>query len=353
MNIPQQTQYTTFSRSREIRDRHIAADGFDDLLCSDYVQLDRRPFCARWTAVNLPGSTVRFGREDVAALRRIRSPRDSWLFFIPLNVPVGMRWDGRVISSESLVVCPPSSVSLVFHPDRIDFAIVSAAVGAAPDLTAPISDLLTSLSARIIVPPPDDAQALTSELTTLRTTAEFFPDTVTLHVIHRIGLHLHERLRRCLLGGTIGSRDREAGQSLGDIVQRAEDFFRKHLGEAVSISELATVAGVSEPRLRKAFHQVCMTSPKKYLRLWRLQQVRRSLHAAPHIHGAVTIAATQYGFTELGRFAAEYRTLFGEVPSQTIHRARRDPAVAQMSDQGGSSTRVVDAPRSRVDRSPR
>jgi AraC family ethanolamine operon transcriptional activator len=39
----------------------------------------------------------------------------------------------------------------------------------------------------------------------------------------------------------------------------------------------------------------------------------------------VTSVATQHGFYELGRFAGEYRALFGEAPSETLHKARSAP----------------------------
>jgi AraC-like DNA-binding protein len=67
---------------------------------------------------------------------------------------------------------------------------------------------------------------------------------------------------------------------------------------------------------------VYTTSPKRYLKLWQLHQVRRALRAVSGGEESVTDVATLHGFYELGRFAGEYKALFGEAPSQTLHKAR-------------------------------
>jgi transcriptional regulator GlxA family with amidase domain len=53
----------------------------------------------------------------------------------------------------------------------------------------------------------------------------------------------------------------------------------------------------------------------------RLNKVRRYLRQAAD-KATVTEAATHFGFYHFGRFSAHYRRLFGEVPSETLHRAR-------------------------------
>ena len=106
------------------------------------------------------------------------------------------------------------------------------------------------------------------------------------------------------------------------IVRRAEAFFRQHIGETISIAQLSTVAGVSERALRNAFYDVHAISPKRYLRRWQLHQVRSALRATNRRGVSVTDVATLHGFYELGRFAGEYKALFGERPSQTLRRAR-------------------------------
>jgi AraC family ethanolamine operon transcriptional activator len=40
----------------------------------------------------------------------------------------------------------------------------------------------------------------------------------------------------------------------------------------------------------------------------------------------VTDVATFHGFFELGRFAGEYKALFGEPPSETLQKARLEYA---------------------------
>jgi AraC-like DNA-binding protein len=110
-------------------------------------------------------------------------------------------------------------------------------------------------------------------------------------------------------------------------VRRAEAFVRKHISEGISIAQLSTVAGVSERSLRNAFYDVYTTSPKRYFTLWQLHQVRRALLTTGGGAATVTNAATCHGFFELGRFAAAYRSLFGETPSETLHKGRLRGAV--------------------------
>lgn len=102
------------------------------------------------------------------------------------------------------------------------------------------------------------------------------------------------------------------------IVNQLDAFLDEHLDEPIHLAQLCDVTGVSERSLRNACHAMRGTSPKRYLTRRRMEAVRRALASAAPNEATVTRIATDYGFFELGRFAATYTSLFGELPSETL-----------------------------------
>jgi transcriptional regulator GlxA family with amidase domain len=106
-----------------------------------------------------------------------------------------------------------------------------------------------------------------------------------------------------------------------DLVEQAERLALADLDEPLHISALCRALGVSERTLRNAFRNTCGLAPCRHLRMLRLSHARCALLAADCKRVTVTEIATGFGFLELGRFSVEYRRVFGESPSQTLHGA--------------------------------
>jgi len=109
------------------------------------------------------------------------------------------------------------------------------------------------------------------------------------------------------------------------IVDRIETVARADAGEPLRIADLCRVASVNGPTLRRAFRTGRGISPCRHLRAYRLTQARHALLSADVERGAVTQIAMRFGFLELGRFAVDYRSIFGECPSATLRRSREQP----------------------------
>jgi transcriptional regulator GlxA family with amidase domain len=127
------------------------------------------------------------------------------------------------------------------------------------------------------------------------------------------------------------------------IIDRIETIVRRGVGEPLHVADLCRVAAVSERTLRNAFHKVHGVSPYRYMRAFRLTQARQALLSSDVRPGAITQIAMQFGFLELGRFAVDYRSAFGESPSATLRRSptARRKLPARVS-RGGARTAYAD-----------
>jgi AraC-like DNA-binding protein len=104
------------------------------------------------------------------------------------------------------------------------------------------------------------------------------------------------------------------------IMARFEEFQAAH-NVPVYLAEVCAAVGVSERTLRACCQEQLGMGPIHYLWLRRMYLARRALLSASSDGSTVTGIAADYGFWELGRFAVEYRALFGESPSLTLKRS--------------------------------
>jgi AraC-like DNA-binding protein len=100
---------------------------------------------------------------------------------------------------------------------------------------------------------------------------------------------------------------------------RALKWLSSRLSEPIKLEQLAQVAGVRPRTLETHFRTFLGTTPLGWVRRMRLARARREL-VRSGASTTVTDIAFANGFSQLGRFAAQYREVFGELPSRTISR---------------------------------
>jgi AraC-like DNA-binding protein len=100
------------------------------------------------------------------------------------------------------------------------------------------------------------------------------------------------------------------------------DYLHAYPQRPLRMAELCAIAQVSERTLQNHFKRELDMTPKAFLTGRRLHGVHRELWRAEPCTTAITDVANHWGFWHMGQFAADYRRLFGLLPSATLNRCR-------------------------------
>jgi AraC-like DNA-binding protein len=106
----------------------------------------------------------------------------------------------------------------------------------------------------------------------------------------------------------------------------------------LTVSALAARSHVSVSSLQESFRRHLGMSPMAYLREVRLRRAHRALEKSDPSVTTVASIAYQWGFNNLGRFAAAHTEAFGETPSATLRRnrfrkAEKQPTASSIDEQ--------------------
>jgi AraC-like DNA-binding protein len=104
----------------------------------------------------------------------------------------------------------------------------------------------------------------------------------------------------------------------------AEEYMRANAHLPISLGDVCQAAGVNARTLQDSFRKKRGCTPMRFLREVRMQEVRAGL-LRPGEATNVSGEAAHWGFLHFGRFSREYRSRFGELPSETLRRARKMP----------------------------
>lgn len=104
-------------------------------------------------------------------------------------------------------------------------------------------------------------------------------------------------------------------------VRRVEEYIRHHADEAISLSQLVAISGVSIRSLNSGFTRFRDATPMRYLKNYRLDLARELLLGNQGRDYSVSEAAKAAGFTHMSKFAQSYLARFGQHPSGTSKKS--------------------------------
>ena len=114
-------------------------------------------------------------------------------------------------------------------------------------------------------------------------------------------------------------RYRQLPMSEHRLIERIRQHVLRNIVQDISIEDLSKVCRLS----RKSIYNLCRRelgmTPLSYIRCLKLDSVYSELKQDDRVRN-VTEVALKYGFTNLGRFSAQYKEYIGELPSQTFRK---------------------------------
>lgn len=301
--------------------------GFGKDVQFDVTRRRDRTIDVRSAGVDLPNMVIHQTRLAAGFTIKGRDPDPHYVMFMPLS--------GRIEASSygSSAVCDPQHAFILCRPSRpaavlrteapisalaLRFsegaitrqlsALLGEPVNAAPEFALAMN--LTAgygraFASYVLLAATDFKRATPSNPIAIRELEEFIISKLLMSHPHDFTAALRRTEK------SIAPRD----------MKRAIDFMEAMLSAPIGITEIAEAAGIAGRTLFKHFHDFYGISPMRYLRRARFERVQEALKRAQP-EDSITEIAMAWGFTHMGRFSVEYRSRFGERPSDTLRRTR-------------------------------
>lgn len=106
------------------------------------------------------------------------------------------------------------------------------------------------------------------------------------------------------------------------IVDLVESYIEAHWNEPLDMEKIARITSVSARSIFREFSETGRGSPGQFAKRVRLRRASELL-GKPDARTSVVSVAFKCGFGNLGRFASDYRREMGELPSETLRKARQ------------------------------
>lgn len=288
---------------------------------ADFRQLDRERFHSMMFQAQIGPVLISSARLGCHVEQHGLTPVGMRTFAIPHGDSAGMNWFGTQVDADALFVFPADGeIDAVSRPGfKVStFAIPEQILERSFELSG-YPELIKSIGSgnRIFRAPG-------TLLKELRFLINDYPRYACLRPDDNILANdFLEQLLSTLVLILVNSET-----NTGDMVQAKQqtistvlEYVDSHADKAIQITDLCGIAGVSVRTLQYMFVKEFGMTPKAFLTGRRLYGAHRELWHSRPSDMLVTDIANNWGYWHMGQFAADYRKLFGELPSETLQRS--------------------------------
>ena len=291
----------------------------------DMRQISAGRFHGRTDYVEVAGMLLYRGFFSHRAIIKASTPADSYLIGCSRSRDPVIDWCGRYLQYHRFAFCHPANEIRAITPNMNEHVMLEIPRHRLEQIVPGMDSASLEKFNRHLVIDADKGAQFIGMID--RTIGQYLAQSERLkdeRECRAIELQTLDRLTDLLLQATSDLEDisRNTRTILCDAALEVI-----HSQQApISLPELAAAVETTPRTLQRAFHEKLKISPLKYQRIHRLNAAHDALRKANKSSATVTDLALEWGFNELGRFACEYRQIFGESPATTLARRCGPPA---------------------------
>lgn len=249
-------------------------------------------------------------------------PTDLRTFGIPTENCQPFIWRGQPSDGNTIQIYKPSTeLELITHPEfeAIDVSISENDFNALNSQWG-LPDLDEIIGVREMAAcDPAVMQGLRKTLRHICQIVDSYPDEFNqnTHLQNLVKNEVPYLLAQALLSSE-ESLSKATPYKRSQVLVKALEYIQSTTDQIDSIGILCQQTGIHERTLQRAFLDTYDTTPKSYMRAFRLNKAYKTLLHGDADTTTVTNIAINLGYCHLSQFATDYRRLFGELPSKTL-----------------------------------
>jgi AraC-like DNA-binding protein len=320
-------------QTRSFEEHRVAARIFTPEVQSLEL-LAKRPFngtIAAFPFGTTADSTVLGSATATVELFAMCHPIEAVRVLVPITTSFRIDETGRsrdLSGGGRAVLMSASGVGVSASPGRfLEFRVQRPRIATVMDLFECDAEIGTVLDAAAFDPRIDGLRHLSDHVRHVVGSVDHEPagivDLAQFRAAHEQLLVL--RLAR-VIANAAGLKRHRGVRRNGAAMSRAIEFIRANADRDVDLAALARHVGLSLRTLQLLFRSELDCTIVQYIREHRLGVARERLERAEPNQTIAEIACGA-GFSHLGEFSRLYRQRFGELPSETLQRARRHPLI--------------------------
>jgi AraC-like DNA-binding protein len=299
----------------------LRADGLLNLLVTGSGQ-----FRARLTQVTLHRLRLSAGDEYLSRIAFVAVPADMLLVTLPLGDRPAPIWDGVEMQVGEMITLGPGQRLHARSDGPCQWAAIRLPVADFVQYGSALRGVTPMVPALARWRPP---RAALRQLRHLCQAAVRIAEARSGVLADREAAHgLEQQMIHALVESLSAGpvyEETEAARRYRGIVARFEELLDD--GPPPSVTAISAALSVSQRMLRECCKKNLGMDPSRYRRLRGMQRARRALRGENPDIASVSAVARRCGFRDPGRFAVNYRALYGELPSATL---RRRPGSARL-----------------------